>query len=371
MAFLILFGIPALVAMGFLIFGKHRITLWEFLAQLGAQAIVAGISIGIAYYANTHDTEVWNAKVVSKAREEGPCVHAYPCNCRMVSCGKDCEYLHCDICFMHSYDVSWYVRNNIGERFTISTVDMQGLIEPKRWTVVEKDDPTSTTHGYTNYIKAAPGTLFKRESEFEKFAATLPAYPLDTYDYYHLNRVIPVGVNLPDLNHWNGHLMVMNSNLGPAKKVNVVVVVVVNQPPEWFHALEAKWVGGKKNDVIPVIGVNPDLTIRWVDVMAWVKSAMVKVTIRDDLLALGKLDRLPVMDIIGRNIVQHYVRQPMSEFEYLKASITPSPTAWIISLLVGMLVAVGLGIFFYLHETFTPEDDPDRGNRPLYGRSRL
>lgn len=33
MAFLILFIIPALIALGFLIFGNRRVTLWEFLGK--------------------------------------------------------------------------------------------------------------------------------------------------------------------------------------------------------------------------------------------------------------------------------------------------------------------------------------------------
>src|SRR3972149_2325862 len=98
MIFLILFLIPALIALGFLIFGGRRTTFWEFLAHLGAQAAVAGVSIGICYYANTSDTEVWNAKVVSKNHARVSCSHSYPCNCREVDCGEDCTMTVCDTC---------------------------------------------------------------------------------------------------------------------------------------------------------------------------------------------------------------------------------------------------------------------------------
>mgnify|MGYP006897338188 CR=1 FL=1 len=40
----------------------------------------------------------------------------------------------------------------------------------------------------------------------------------------------------------------------------------------------------------------------------------------------------------------------MKEFAYLKSNITPTMTQWVVSMIVGLLVSVGLGVFFVKNE---------------------
>lgn len=358
MAFLILFGIPALIALGFLIFGNRNVTLWEFLAHLGAQAIVAGASIGIIYYANTSDTEVWNGVITGKARVEVHCRHAYPCNCRTVSCGDDCSTIICDTCYFHSYDVDWDVKDSLGEGWSIATIDWQGLKEPPRWTKTTVGEPTSSKHGYTNYLKAAPDSLFRRTTDYKQYKGTIPAYPQSIYDYWHLDRIVCDGVAVTDVRKWNDRLSEINSELGARKQCNVLVVIVRDRSPDWFYALEHDWIGGKKNDIITVVGADAKGSISWVNVMALTKNEMVKVKLRDDIQALGNIDSMDkVMTILRDGITAYYVRRPMEDFAYLRSCITPSVTEWIISLIIGTIISIGLGVFFLMNETFTPEDN--------------
>lgn len=374
MAFLILFIIPALIALGFLIFGNRRVILWEFLAHMGAQALVAGASIGIMYFANTHDTEVWNGRVTNKQRNVVSCRHSYPCNCRSVSCGDDCETTICDTCYLHAYDVDWDVSGSVGDSWTIDHVgwDSQGLTEPPRWTTTKIGEPTSSTHSYTNYIKGSPDTLFRRTTAYEQYKGTIPAYPIRVYDYWHLDRVVVDGVAIADIRQWNEAISHVNAELGAKKEVNIVMVIVRDRSPEWFYALERDWLGGKKNDVVAVVSSDPKGSISWVNIMAWTKNEMVKVRLRDDLQALGNIDQLPkVLPILHDAVNQFYVRRSMDEFKYLRSSITPTPLGWVISLIVGVLISVGLGIVFYVNETFTPEDDAPTGrDRSPYASRR-
>jgi hypothetical protein len=351
--FLAVFGVPSLIALGFLIFGGRRVTLWEFLAHLGAQAAVAGAACGITYYAATYDNEVWNGRVSDKKRVTVPCSHSYSCNCTTDSEGNTT----CDTCYEHWCDYDWMVYTTNGESIEINRVDRQGEDEPSRWTVTKMGEPTAVRHHYTNYIKAAPDTLFRRAAEYEKYKGTVPTYPIKVYDYWHLDRVIADGVALADVRQWNEAFSQLNAELGARKQANVVFVIVRDRAPEWFYALEHSWLGGKKNDVIVVVSADPKGSISWVSVMAWTKNEMVKVRLRDDLQALGNIDKLAeVLKIVHEDVSQFYVRRSMDEFKYLRACITPSTTAWVVSLIVAVLIAIGLGILFYMHETFTPED---------------
>lgn len=356
MAFLILFAIPVFIAFGFFIVGGRNITWQEFLAQVGLQAIVAGASVGIMYWADTTDTEVWSGVVTSKAREIVSCSHSYSCNCRTVcsSSGKStsCSTV-CDTCYEHSYDVSWAYYTTDDGRGTISRVDRQGLSQPARWTQVQIGEPSASTHTFTNYIKAAPDTLFRSQGLVEQYLKLLPNYPGQVYDYYKLNRLVTVGVSVPNINVWNNALQQLNAQLGSKKQVNMVVVLVKGQPREYFGALQQHWLGGKKNDAVLVVDIDTNGAIDWVEVMAWTDHPEFKIKLRDATADLSKLDLNnpnQLLNIFSSYVDSFYVRKHMKDFQYLTSSITPTTTEWIVSIIIGILSSVGLGVFFYKND---------------------
>ena len=355
--FLIILGVPLGVAALAFIF-LNGITWKEFGCIVLAQLVVAGSSAGIVSCANTHDTEVWNGVVSGKEQVRVSCSHSYSCNCREVCSGsgnnRSCSTV-CDTCYEHSYDYDWRVYTSNGETVEIDRIDRQGTQEPPRWTAVRMGEPTSLEHSYTNYIKASPGSLFRHQGLKEKYAKTLPDYPGNVYDYYRLDRLVTVGLSLPDAAAWNRDLTHINSILGRPKQVNIIVVLVRDQPQDWYYALEEHWIGGKKNDAILVVGVDSELRPQWTTVMAWTTNELFKVKLRDDIMTEATLDRDAVMAALANNVRETYVRKPMKDFEYLSSQITPSTVEWVITLVIGLLVAVGLIIFFEIHDPFDDE----------------
>lgn len=74
--FLLSFIIPLILAIaGFIILGG--ITWKEFLLQVGAQVLVAGLSAAAIYASNTYDTEIWNGIVTDKKQVRVSCSHSY------------------------------------------------------------------------------------------------------------------------------------------------------------------------------------------------------------------------------------------------------------------------------------------------------
>lgn len=346
MVFLCLLIFPVLVALGFFIFGKHTVTWKEFLAHLTAQCIVAGISIGVIYHSNTHDVEVWNGRISAKKRVRVSCGHSYSCNC-VTSCtgGKTstCTTI-CQTCYEHSYDVDWRVYTDIGERFNISRVNRQGTHEPPRWTAVNIGEPYSSTHSFTNYIKASPGTLFRKQGLLDKYKGKLPKYPQRIYDYHRLDRIVDMaGLNVKS---WNKDLSEVNADMGPKKQANIILVFTKDQPLDFFHALEQHWLGGKKNDIIIVLDTDGKDVIQWVRVMAWAQNKLFQVKLRDELQDIKKIDKENIFSTIRKVVSSDFKRKPMKDFKYLKSNITPSKTQWIVSMVLGLLVSIGLGIFF-------------------------
>lgn len=357
MVFLALFAIPLLIAGVTFLVGKHKVTWQEFVLQLAAQAIVAGISVGVIYHNNTSDTEVWNGIVKHKAKEKVSCEHSYCCgwceSCSTDSKGNSsCHQYCCRTCYDHSYDIDWAYYTTDAGRGTISRIDRQGIKEPPRFTKVIVGEPSSSLHSYINYIKAAPDTLFALQGLKEKYQQYLPNYPLGLYDYYKINRLVLVNTNMKpeDIKHWNELISKHSAHLGFKKEVNLVIVLVTGLPQEYLHALEQHWLGGKKNDATLVIGIDNEASIVWAGVLAWTDHELFKVKTRDDILALSKVNFTNPSDLIGTfadNIGSYYIRKPMRDFEYLSGSVTPTVTQWLVSMIIGLIVAIGLSLFVY------------------------
>lgn len=345
MIFLSLLAIPVLIALLAFAFGKGEITLKEFGIHLLVQLIIAIISAAIIYHYNVTDIETLNGSVTNKERVRVHCRHSYPCNPYPCACGKSGCSTCWHTCYLHSYDIDWDVYTNIGD-FTIDTIDSQGLKEPPRWTVVQKGDPVVRHNSYDNYIKGAPGTLFKYQGLTEKYASIMATYPASIYDYYKKDRVVTINYPLQDLKGWNEDLSKLNSKVGYDKECNVILVIGSKIDRDYFYALSQHWIGGKKNDIIVVIDMD-GTRIEWVQIMAWTDQELFKVRLRDEIYIMATLDRAMLMQLIDNNVRKLYVRKSMKDFQYLQASIKPTTTQWIWAMVIGVIASIFLAIFFY------------------------
>ncbi len=347
------FLIPMLVA-AVAYFLSKEITWRELLAQAGVQLVVAGSAALIVHHVGLHDEEVWTGVVTKKQQERVSCGHSYTCNC-VTTCtgGKNSSCTTtCQTCYEHTWDYDWKVYFSTGDDLAIDRVNRQGTQEPPRWTAVKVGEPGAIEHGYSNYVKAAPDTLFRRQGLVEKYQGSLPAYPGKVYDYYRIDRLVEVDLALQDRRKWNEDIFRLNADVGNHWQADVAVVLTRDKPREWFYALEEKWLGGKKNDVIVVVNLSGD-AIEWVEVMAWVKDPIFKIKLRDAIMAEPRsLDRERIVSETRQAVVTSYKRKPMKDYEYLKSSIRPSMTEWIVTLLIGVLVAAGLSYFLHREDVF-------------------
>lgn len=324
--------------------------------MVAVQVVVAGISAAIVYHQTLADTETINSTIYKKQQERVSCSHSYSCNCRTVSSGSGKHKTtsrKCDTCYEHTNDWDWAVYTTLGQRMEISRVDRRGSNEPERFTQVQLGEPASTTSSYDNYVKAAPDTLFRRQGQVEKYQQYLPEYPQQVFDYYRMNRLVVVnGATVEDNRYWNADLSVLNAEMGRLKQTNVVLVFAKGLPAEYFYALEQHWVGGKKNDVILVIGLDSSGNKSWVNVMAWENNDLFKVKLRDAVLDLPDLQRWSVLPVLKEHVVKYHDRKPMKDFEYLTASITPTVTQWTVTLIIQMLICLALTVFLHKNEIF-------------------
>lgn len=322
-------------------------------------AVLITVFFAASHGIQTADTEILNGEVVSKERVHDKYKESYDCNCKSVSScsgsGKDrsCSSRSvCDTCYRDHYTVTWNCITSIGN-FEIDKKDWTSSSvydEPDlpRFTIIKKGDPASRTHSYTNYIKAVPSTLFRPAQETLKtrYASQIPEYPINVYDFYKVDRIVPVGVSIPNIREWNNLLSEKLKTLGPLKQANVVIVITKIADPDYFYALQDAWQNGKKNDIVVVIGA-PEFpkAANWVQVMALTQNNIFQVKLRDDILALTDLTADNVIAAIDKNTRESFQRKRMRDFEYLDNEI--DPPLWIYVLTMLSIIAMYSGTVFY------------------------
>ena len=343
MNFLLLLILPFLIALGFFIFDFKKITWQEFLIHIGAQIAIAGVSILIIYHMDVSDTELWNGTVSYKEHHHVGCIHSYSCDPYPCSCGKYGCSTCWHTCYEHPWDMAWNVHSNIGE-WSIDNIDPQGLREPPRWSQVQIGEPVVMAHSFDNYIKGASNTLFRYSGQEKSYLKQLPPYNQNVYDYYKVNRIFTVQYPLSDPNQWNLRLAQINGVVGYQRQCNIILLFT-SLPDDYFYALTQHWLGGKKNDIVIVIGAK-DNKITWTNVMCWSQDEIYQVKIIDDLKSISTIDQDKIMSTIAQDTMRYYKRKHMKDFEYLKASIQPTATQFITAMVIGIIASIVIGVIF-------------------------
>jgi hypothetical protein len=251
-------------------------------------------------------------------------------------------------CYEHSYDLSWDATSSNDESIFHDGCNSPHSSPPERWNQIVLGEPTSVEHSFTNYIKGNPDSVLRRQGLEEKWKGKLPEYPR-VYDYYRADKFIGGGAEA------NRLLAEMNGRLGKKKQLDVIVVLTKSGDREFKEALREHWLGGKKNDLVVIIGVPNPPAIGWADVMTWSKSDAMGINIRDQIQALPAFDLDKVLNIIETNASADWVRRPWHDFDYLKSTIEPSSTATTILLVLGVLLSLGMTIAFYKNDVFGEE----------------
>ena len=319
------------------------------LVQLGIVAVTMVAGLAIAYYQGTSDTEIWNGQVTDKQSSQVSCNHSYQCNCVTIpstdSRGHTTDTTICQTCYEHSYDVSWFVAASTKETITIDRVDRQGLNMPPRWGSVFVGEPFSSEHHFENYIKANPASvLLGQKGDLKKFGSLIPPYP-KVFDYYRTNHVINMGVPNLDVNTWNWLISEANKTLGPTKQVNLILVFVKTDDPNYMYAFKDAWLGGKKNDAIILIGSQDGQKIDWADVVSWSTNKEYTIYVRDRIMEVGQLNlRDDIVKVIAEETQNRFQRMHMKDMKWLVYSFQPSSRAMLVLFILGVLTSIGTAV---------------------------
>lgn len=109
--------------------------------------------------------------------------------------------------------------------------------------------PAAITKSWSNKVKASPSSF-----SFEKVPEKAPVYEYpQCLDTWHSDRLLgDAGVKINTFAFDQ-----LNAKLGPKKEVNIIIVGFNNADSKLGKLQEAKWVGGKQNDVVICYGYAP------------------------------------------------------------------------------------------------------------------
>lgn len=353
--FLVFLAIP----IAWLVFAKivlhSKITWKEAGVQFGISIVVAAL-ITIALYIGKNmggmDTELINGFVEDKYNQRVSCAHSYECNCTYYKDSNGNSQRRCQTCYEHPFDVSWIVDTTVGD-ISISRVNSQGTIEPPRFTEVEINEPVTRRNSYMNYVKANPDSIFN-DTEHTHLMNThefnIPNYPV-IHDVYRVNRVVVASHQIPrDLFRDLSESISMElRTLSAEKEVNIVVVVTHESNPQYANALKYEWLGGKKNDVIIVLGMPEYPNIEWIESFGWAEGSRIFNEINDHYRG-QELNVDTFATDLSAIIREHYVRQEFSQYDYLLDELSPPLWAIFIGFIINLIVCVSVGWYFYKHD---------------------
>jgi hypothetical protein len=343
---------------------------------------VCGVLIAVGVYhsgrlSQTSATEIWNGEITRKYERKEDCPWGWRtwrdnfCDhyrTRQVYVGQTCTGTGSSrVCtpnydteynYIYDWERKFYVDLSLrGETVRIANIDQQGAQVPPRWSSVKVGDPASITNSYTNWIRGAHESLFAESAAVARdFRAEnlLPDYPNEIVDYYRVDRILTVGVDLENEREWNRKLGLKLTELGPRLEMNALFVLVdADFGERYADALRYHWKGFQKNDVVTVVGVSGDTSVEWARVMSWSKSPEFNKQLARKIEGENTLSADAFMGHLYAEALANYERRAMVEFEHLKSEL-PTPTwVWILAAFLGLLVPGGL-IWLFHNVDFNP-----------------
>lgn len=199
--------------------------------------------------------------------------------------------------------------------------------------------PVTQTKSFVNKIKAAPSLFSYSKVPTNVAVFTWP----ETTEIFQSDRVMGTAKRCIDTFKWDQ----MNASLGATKKVNLIIVGFGNQSEEMAHYQEAKWIGGKKNDLVICYGggslIEP---AQWVKVFGWTEKEIVKQELCSLLLENPINNEL--LPQIAETVRRDYIIKDWKKFDY----ITIEPPAWSywVYFIVVILVQGCLYVWFHLND---------------------
>lgn len=384
--------VPILMGLVFFFLSK-RINIAEWIIGSVTALIVAGIMNICAYTGMTSDQEIWSGSVTQTVKHpfyvESYQVAIYRTDMELRSYydGKhmslhmvpvqhfdhwETRYRNHDQYF--TKEVSFGVE---GRSFNINEAEYNDVVNKFGGTIVTNTSmpsgffsgdpntyfcpnktgyiiPAAITKSWSNKVKASPSSF-----SFSAVPTNAPVYEYPScLDTWHSDRLLgDAGTKISSLAFDQ-----LNAKLGPRKLVNIIVVGFASADAKLGKSQEAKWIGGKKNDVVICYGYAPlegnVPAVCWAYCFSWCKNDQTKRNI--EKLFLNEALDDTILPKLEKEIVEGYQKRQWSDFD--KLTVKPRPVHYKIFISIMILTQIILYAgFIWLSD----RNDSERKENPF------
>jgi len=324
--------IPVAVGAGLWINHKN-VVWWEWLASSAIGFATTAIVHALIVFGMTTDSEIWSGQVVYVVHYPRWVEEYQESHTRTIGSGKDARTETYYTTEHRTHPESWSSFDNYGgtgeyeQEITEDQYDgivkfFGGVVVPQRghrpgFDSGDRNDyychntrgeiyPTTMVQSFENRVKCSP-TVFS----FAEVPVGTPVFDWVGNDGNMATKRC-LGAAEASMNglRWNQ----MNTRLGASKKVNVFLIGFGEKDSSIAQLQEAKWIGGKKNDLVLCYGGSSSKPT-WTYVFGWTESMLVKRNLETILLE-GKIDE-SIIPKVETEIRANYQIKDWSKFDYI------------------------------------------------------
>ena len=353
MEFLLTLVGPVAVAVFAKVYYRHEISKRETVAQL-AIGVAFGIIVSMMFsYGQMHDTEVITGQVIEKHRDEDSYQESYSCNCRTVTTGKT-STTTCSTCWRTVYTVDWYLESTIGNIDIDSESSYSSSVwstpNPTNFVNAKIGEACSSTRSYINYIKASPDSLFNsKEFRNKEYDEIIPSYPR-LHSVYKIDHALSAddAVSRTELAKWTHAIREQLKTSDIETNPNILFVFTSTTDRNYRYALERKWLGGKKNDLVVVIGAPSYPKATWAEVITLGGTSGNELTAVKVRRAIEgqNLDPVKTTNKVFSVVERNFDMKSIDDFEYLEDEQQISFWQGFFIVLISIIVSIIVSIIF-------------------------
>lgn len=357
----LVFLLPALFAVvAMKVIFKREITTREFFIHLGSSLGITVVIYAISFaflYSSMADTQILNGMITNKFKHTEICSEYSSCEnyyiktktkTRINSKGKLERYTETYKVFLYSTEFDWYLQTSTDDNIKIKRVNDRGDVMPPRWNMAHVGDYSASTSIYINPLLSGDVSLFNTAADSGLYSdedlKDIPDYP-EVYDYYRFNPVI--NLTQHDVSFIRTELNKQMRTMGASKQANVIFVVIDSNinGDDFTKKLKQKWNGGKKNDIIIVVGIDKIKNITFLTSNSYADGSgneLLHSTLKMRYIANESVLDLNEVRVIMSIIDDKFNRLPASEFNYMLTDVKPS------FMLIIIIIILTLGVGYIL-----------------------
>lgn len=354
---LLIYIIPILVSLGFLVFKAKETVWWEYLLLIGGSVLLAFLLKQIITGIKTSDTEYLSGYVTQTTYYEPWNEEVEVTKTRTNSEGEEETYTETETRY-HSAEYSyrtnmkrsevWCSRDYheaLKKQFRVSGVfrDMHrhyytqdGDAYDYFWDGTDETMKTLTETGtYRNQVKGSM-SIFRMGRE----DSTLFDYPVP-------EKRGDQKVVLGNAKYDSRPIQILNAKLGKQYQVHIFVLLFYNEGPEIAERQKEYWEGGNKNELVVCLGMKRD-SIQWCSPFSWSESPVVETRIKSWCLENPRLRIKELAAELERLVKENWKRREFKDFNYIETELRGGD--YIIILVLVLVYIVGIGIWITKNE---------------------